>query len=233
MQPVIEYLEYLVGGTVLGNGIGIIDTVDKAQSQRLVGTEPMVLAVEIQRTDLILVTAHTCGIHLAKRVLQGLDLTDAAQHLVLVAVTASLHAVEHQAGITAHLNRLPAKGDDAGHAGGDAVHVDGDIRLAVTQRVENGDTGIYLAAVAVDTHVNPAGLGFGLQELAGDITAAHIVIIADVTVKQDAAGVLTGYDVEKLSHASCRFKRVSPQSSRCEIRGIKAVFQTAYSSCGL
>ena len=84
----------------------------------------------------------------------------------------------------------------------EAVHVNGDVSLAVFQGVENGDARIHLAAVAVDTNVNPAGQGLGLQKLAGDIPAAHIaVIITDVTVKEDTTGVFPGYDVEKLFHA--------------------------------
>ena len=110
--------------------------------------------------------------------------------------------MEHQTGITAHLHRLAAKGNHRGHAGSDAVHVNGDVSLAVFQGVENGNARIHLAAVAVDTNVNPAGQGLGLQKLAGDIPAAHIaVIITDVTVKEDTTGVFPGYDVEKLFHA--------------------------------
>ena len=195
-------MEYLFGGTVLRKGVGIIDTVDEPQRQGFVGTKPVLLAIEIQRADFLLLLTHAGGIHLAKGILQRLDLADASLHFLLVAVTASLNTVEHQTGITAHLHRLAAKGNHRGHAGGNAVNVDRDVGLAVFQGVENGDARIHLAAVAVDTHVNLTGQGLGLQKFAGDITAAHIVvIITDVAVKKDTAGVFPGYDVEKLFHA--------------------------------
>ena len=191
----------------------------------------MILAVKIHRADFLLVLAHTGGIHLAKGILKRLDLTDAVLHLILVAVTAALDTVKHQTGITAHPDGLAAKGDDGGHAGGDAVHVDGNVGLAVLQGIENGDARINLTAVAVDTHVHLPGQGFRFQKFTGNITAAHVIIVlTDVTVKKDATGIGSGYHIEKSTHVTIVLAGPSLQSLRCEIRGIKSLFQTAFSS---
>ena len=126
---------------------------------------------------------------------------------------------------------LAAKGDDGGHAGGDAVHVDGNVGLAVLQGIENGDARINLAAVAVDTHVHLPGQGFRFQKFTGNITAAHVIIVlTDVTVKKDATGIGSGYHIEKSTHVTIVLAGPSLQSLRCEIRGIKSLFQTAFSS---
>ena len=133
--------------------------------------------------------------------------------------------------IIAHLHGLAAKGDDGGHAGGDAVHVDGNVGLAVLQGIENGDARINLAAVAVDTHVHLPGQGFRFQKFTGNITAAHVIIVlTDVTVKKDATGIGSGYHIEKSTHVTIVLAGPSLQSLRCEIRGIKSLFQTAFSS---
>ena len=113
----------------------------------------------------------------------------------------------------------------------DAVHVDGNVGLAVLQGIENGDARINLAAVAVDTHVHLPGQGFRFQKFTGNITAAHVIIVlTDVTVKKDATGIGSGYHIEKSTHVTIVLAGPSLQSLRCEIRGIKSLFQTAFSS---
>lgn len=137
--------------------------------------------------------------------------------------------MKHQTGITAHLHGLAAKGNDGGHAGGDAVHVDGNVGLAVLQGIENGDARINLAAVAVDTHVHLPGQGFRFQKFTGNITAAHVIIVlTDVTVKKDATGIGSGYHIENLL-MSLSFWQVLPcKVYGAKLGGLKAFFKPRF-----
>ena len=61
---------------------------------------------------------HTCGRHPFE-----------VRQYILFPFELSPVDVYKRQGITAHLHGLAAKGDDGGHAGGDAVHVDGNVGL--------------------------------------------------------------------------------------------------------
>ena len=77
-----------------------------------------------------------------------------------------------------------------------------DIRLAAAQGVEDGNTCIDIATVAVYPDIDPFSRCLRLHELANYGSRRDIAVFTDVTVQKDAAGVLTGYHIKKTVHFS-------------------------------
>ena len=66
-------------------------------------------------------------------------------------------------------------------------------------------------------------VSFRFQKLTGDITAAHtIAVLADVTIKKDAAGIGPGYHIEKSTHVTIVLAGPSLQSYGAKLGGLKA-----------
>ena len=108
--------------------------------------------------------------------------------------------MNHQAGVPAHVYGLAARRDHASDAGGDTVYVDVHVRLAAAEGVKDRDTGIDLAAHAVDAYVYFFVDGLYLHQLADNVAATDIIVVtADVTIEEHARrAVFSGYHIEKL-----------------------------------
>ena len=182
--------------------LDVIDTVNKTHIFRFLRRDPVILSVEVSILDLFTCPAQTGGIHVGKRILQGLQLVTYVPELLLVSVASAIGSVQHQTGILAHIDRLPAQGDDAGHAGGNSVDIDGNVSLTAAKGVENGHTGIYAASGRVDTYVYVLVHRSVFIQLRNDVLVADPIKTAYLPVEENAGGIRGRYHVEvSLFHA--------------------------------
>ena len=209
LQPVIEYLVYLLRGAVFRHRIGIVYFVHQSEFHRLSGSEPMVLSVKPLRTDFFLCLFTSGGINFTKSVFKAFQHPGSLLHFARVSISTARRAVHHQTCVTAHLHWFPASCNHASHRSCHTVDINGYIRRTLPESVEDGHAGEYITAYTVDAYIYLPGCGFSLNQFAGDITTTYTVIFAYLSIKQDAGGILTGYYIKKSFHRVPFFFRQS------------------------
>ena len=183
--------------------VDIIDTVNESHLPGLLGGNPMVLPIEIGILYLLTGFPGLGSVHVRKRILQRLQLLGDGFHLLLVAVTPPIRVMEHQTGVLAHIYRFPAQGDDTGHACGNAVDIDGYIRIAGPEGVEYGHACIHAPSRGIHTHVYAPVHGSVFIQLGNNVLVVDPVKTADLPVQEDAGGIRGGYHVKvSLFHRS-------------------------------
>ena len=156
MVFVVERGEHLLRRAVLRNRdrIRIVNAVDETEGESLLRREPMIVAVEIGRADLLRGFPAFLGKHPAKGVVRLVQLLEILLDLPPVAPTAAARTVKHEFRVLARLDMTTAKGDDRAHRGRDPVDKDPDVGFRRPQGVEDRNPRMNLPAGRVDADLD-------------------------------------------------------------------------------
>lgn len=128
--------------------------ITEADAGSLVRSQPVVLTVKVGELDLLRRHSALAADHIRQGAFKTFYEIRALAHITGTSLAGTGDRMQHKAGVPGHMQRLAAKGYDAGDGGSQAVYVYVDIGRAVLQGIENGNAGEDLSAHRVDMYVD-------------------------------------------------------------------------------
>ena len=146
----------------------------------------MILPVgEIATMHLLLGKVGSLSNHLSQTPLKVLDEVRRLSELFRRAVSATADLMEHQSCVLRHVERLTTEGYHPCDTRCYAIYIDLDVRLTLTQGVEDGNARKDIPTRRVDTYINGVILPLEGEELGYNSLTIDVAPWTDIPVEQD------------------------------------------------